>query len=206
MATVASLTATIPGREDRFLQALESINAQTRPVDQIVVESDFHRTGAACARNRALQRVTSDYVAFLDDDDEWLPNHVESLMKVAETDPSIDVVYPVPEFRGRHKPSSIRVRLGGRFVPPWGLEFTEEHRQYLIQTNNFIPVTALVKTEAIRSVGGFPEPGDSDARLSIAEDWLMFRRLAMKGCKFHHLDEVTWIWERGNWHTEGRGK
>lgn len=41
-----------------------------RPIEYIVVE----RNGGACkARNIAVNRAKGDYIAFLDDDDEWLP-------------------------------------------------------------------------------------------------------------------------------------
>lgn len=204
MATVTVLTPTIPGREDFLSRALESVEKQTRQPDDVHVEKDPFRTGAGSTRNRGLRHVLTDYVAFLDDDDTFLENHVESLMRVAEERPEVDVVYPVPEFVGHH-PESIRVGLDGKLVSPWYRPFTEEHRRFLICNNNFIPVTTLVKTSKIRRVKGFPEPGDSDARLSHAEDWIMFRRLALKGAEFFHLPEVTWRWVQGDWHTEGRG-
>lgn len=205
MVTCAVLIATIPGREEMLQRALDSVTAQTRQPERVHVEKDPFRTGAARTRNRGLRHVTEDYVLFLDDDDELLPNHVESLMRAVEQDPGVDVVYPIPEFRGKHRPDSIRVLVDGRWVVPWGLEWTEQHRRCLITKNNFIPVTLAARVSAVRRVGGFPEPGDSDARLSIAEDWIMLRRLALKGFRFKHLPEVTWRWTKGDHHTEGQG-
>lgn len=204
MASVTVLIATIPGREGMLQNALDSVESQYRQPDAVHVEHDPLRTGAARTRNRGLRHVHTEYVAFLDDDDELLPHHIESLMRVAE-ETEADVVYPTPRFEG-HRPDSIRVLHQGRWTPPWGLPFTEDLRQHLILRNNFIPVTAVVKTASLRRVGGFPEPGSSDYRLSHAEDWLMFRRLALKGFRFVHYDgPPTWIWRKGKWHTEGRG-
>lgn len=205
MATCAILIATIPGREEMLQAALDSVKAQTRQPDQIHVERDPFRTGAASTRNRGLKHITTDYVFLLDDDDVLLPCHVEALMEVVEMDDTLDVVYPVPEFVG-HSPRSIRLLLNGRWVPPWGIPWTEQHRQHMIARNNFIPVTNVVKTASMRRVGGFPEPGDSDFRLSHAEDWLLWRRMALKGMRFAHLPLRTWRWVKGTHHTEGRGK
>lgn len=184
-------------------RALASVENQTRKPDAVHVEKDPMRTGAAATRNRGMRHVTTTHVAFLDDDDELLPHHVESLMRVSE-EMDADVVYPIPRFIG-HDPRCVRVGIDGKLVPPWGLEWTEQHRSYLITRGNFIPVTTLVKVRSFRRVGGFPEPGDRDYTLSPHEDWLMFRRLALKGFRFEHLPEETWIWRKGDWHTEGRG-
>lgn len=206
MADVTILIPTIPGRESKLKEALDSVLAQTRMPDALHVEEDPLRTGAARTRNRGLRHVTTEYVALLDDDDVLLPNHIETLMRVVEGDKDLDVVYPIPRFEGAHHPNSIRVLIDGYWVPPWGLPWSEQHRQHMIARNNFIPVTNLVKTASIRRVGGFPEPGDRDFRLSHAEDWLLWRRMALKGMQFHHEPTETWVWYKGQHHTEGRGQ
>lgn len=204
MTSVTVLIASIPGREEMLQKALDSVAAQTKQPEAVHVEHDPTRTGAAITRNRGLRHVRTSHVIFLDDDDELLPGFIESMMRTAE-ETDADVVYPIPEFVG-HDPRSVRVGIDGKLVPPWGLEWTEQHRDYLISRGNFIPVTTLVKVRSLRRVGGFPEPTDSDGRLSPHEDWLMFRRLALKGFRFVHLPEVLWVWRKGDHHTGGNGK
>lgn len=204
MATVSVVMATIPGREDLMIRALNSVESQHRQPDQVVVEPDFNRTGAACTRNRALNKVTSDYVAILDDDDWLLPNHLKALMHVAEKEPDNDLIYPTPDVRNMPDPTAVVV--GGRWKLPWGLDWTEDHRQHMIQRGNFVPVTCLIKTESLREVGGFPEPDHPDRRISHCEDWLCFRRMALKGMKFRHINVKTWVWEPNPLgHTGGLG-
>lgn len=45
--------------------------------------------GAAAARNAALRAATGAYIAFLDDDDAWLPGHVRPQLLAMRIDPSL---------------------------------------------------------------------------------------------------------------------
>lgn len=50
------------------------------------------RPGAAAARNVGLRAATSDYIAFLDDDDLWLSENVRPHLKLLDDRPELDVV------------------------------------------------------------------------------------------------------------------
>lgn len=100
------------GRSESVLQAVHSALQQTRRPDEVVVVLDGpdplaqatleavgapevrvvplpRNLGAAGARNAGVRAATSDLIAFLDDDDEWLPGKLEAQLRdVAETDPS----------------------------------------------------------------------------------------------------------------------
>ena len=41
----------------------------------------FHTGGPNCGRNVGMKRATGDIIAFLDQDDEWLPNKLEIQLK-----------------------------------------------------------------------------------------------------------------------------
>lgn len=45
--------------------------------------------GAAAARNAAMRAATGEFVAFLDDDDAWLPGHVRPQLLAMRADPSL---------------------------------------------------------------------------------------------------------------------
>lgn len=193
MSSVSVIVATIPGREGQLKRALDSVYSQHRLPDEVIVEPDPERTSAASTRNRALARATSDYIAVLDDDDYLLKNHIKVLMHVAEAEPEHDVIYPTPDIRGMLDPTPFR--LNGVRTEPWGLDWTEQHRQFLIQVNNFIPVTSLYKSETLRELGGWPEPDHPSRKISSCEDWLLHRKLALKNKKFKHINVKTWVWE-----------
>lgn len=57
---------------------IEIVKEYIRQDDRIqLIESDQKKTGAARTRNRAIAKVNSDYVAFLDSDDLWTPHKLE---------------------------------------------------------------------------------------------------------------------------------
>lgn len=48
---------------------------------------------AAGARNNAIRQARGEFVAFLDSDDIWMPDHLSSQMQLFAEDPSLDLVY-----------------------------------------------------------------------------------------------------------------
>lgn len=179
--SVAVVIPTIPGRHHELRRAVESVQAQSTPAT-IVIEFDGDREGAAAARNRALQRVQTDWVAFLDDDDLFKPDHLRACARHA-TLTGADVVYPW--FDGEDD------------IGMFGVPFDAT----LLRRRNFIPVTALARTDLVRKVGGFVEHPDANG--DPCEDWGLWLSLLDAGAVFSHLPQRTWIRHPGG--TRGRG-
>lgn len=197
--TVAVIVPTIPGREQVLARALQSIADQTRLADQVVVEPDNDRTGAAATRNRALEEVTCEWTAFLDDDDTWYPQHLERLLATASATDA-DLVYPW--FDGINAAGVLATMWGGEQVTPFRVPFGAEQREQLLTVANFIPVTVLVRTGLLRAVGGFsPPPWQTPD--NPCEDWGAWVKLLHAGARFVHLPEVTWTWRSDVPHTSG---
>lgn len=201
MSTIAAVIPTIPDRDQLLQRALDSIDRQTRQPDQIVVAHDPHRTGAAATRNRALDQVTTDWIAFLDDDDTWHPQHLQRLEETAVATDA-DLVYPW--YDGINSVGILTTVLDGRHVDPMGVEFGPEQREHLLTTANFIPVTVLVRTALLREVGGFSPPPWASPD-NPCEDWGTWIKLLDTGAVFAHLPERTWTWRGHSGHTSGRG-
>lgn len=187
-----TVTVGIPHIQPRQLllqRAVASVDAQTHQPDSIVIHLDVYREGPALTRNRILDQVTTDYVAWLDDDDELLPHHLETCMKYAEAEDA-DLVYPWYKRFDRFDP------FGSRPPYPVGKAFNDELREHLLTKNNFIPVTTVIRTELLKEVGGFPLPWVEDWPHPSNEDWGLWRRLLRAGARFTHAPSETWIWHR----------
>lgn len=184
MLDVTMVVPTIPPRTKMLRRALWSIMQQTHSPSGIVVVADREHDGAAVVRNRGLAMVDTEWVAFVDDDDQLLPHHLERLIAcAANTD--ADLVYPWFEHPGWQDPL-------GRF----GLPFDGEY----LQTANYIPVTVLARTKAIRAAGGF-QPLAVD---NPCEDWGCWLAMHQAGARIVHLPERTWVWNLHGGNTSGR--
>jgi len=191
---ISVVIPTIPPRRVMLRRAMDSVSEQILWPQAVIVEPDVGRLGAAATRTLGLDKVNTEWVAFLDDDDEMLPQHLSTLSLLqAATD--ADMVWswfrviggtdPFPEYRGRT------------------FNLADPHQ---------IPITVLVRTEALREVGGFLDPDwanvandpgvDSDGNRA-GEDFRTWIRLAQAGARFACTPEITWIWNHHQFNTSG---
>lgn len=183
--SITVVIPTIAPRYELLLRAITSVRAQTLAPTRVVVTEDRDRLGPAAVRNRAVDRVDTEWVAFLDDDDELLPDHLKLCARYA-TLSAVDVVYPGYEVVGGEDP-----------VNCFGIPFDAG----LLRRRNFIPVTVLARTEKVREAGGFqPRPDENG---DPCEDWGLWLSMLDNGAKFGHLPQRTWRWHLGDT-TRGR--
>lgn len=180
----------IPVRTEHISRALRSVFSQTLPADFVTVVSDTEHHGAAPTRNRAIAGIATEWVAWLDDDDEFYPGHLKRCLAAARVYDA-DVVYP-----------GCDVERDGRLIPveeEWG-RFGKDFDENILRDHSYIPVTSLMRTELVQKTEGFRKPPGSDY-----EDWGMYLQLLDLGAKFHHLPLKTWRWHHGEHSTSGRG-
>jgi glycosyltransferase involved in cell wall biosynthesis len=182
---ISVVIATIPPRVKLLRRAAWSVLEQTLRPDAIVIESDPDHTGAAATKNRGLAKVTSEWVAFLDDDDQFLPEHLAKLRTHAfRTD--ADVVYSIPTVPGSNFVAT---------EPMYGRPFDAG----VLRQRSYIQTTSLVRTKLIQNAGGFQCPPRSDY-----DDWGCWLALLDAGARFSHLPESTFIWNHWGTGTPGR--
>jgi hypothetical protein len=188
---ITTVTPSIPVRGDHggmLERALASIRAQTLPPSEVVVEFDEFRQGAAATRQRGLEKVATDWVAFLDDDDEMKPWHLETLARAAE-ESGADYVYSWYEVSGGLDP------MWQFFGQPW--DDAAPH-----QTT----ITTLVRTDLAQSVGfgGEPEPDPNGGGAYVSgEDYRFTLGCLAAGARILHVPQVTWIWHHHGANTSG---
>jgi hypothetical protein len=163
-------------------RALNSVTAQTLQPAAVVVVNDVEKKGAGWTRRQCLDLVHTEWLAWLDSDDEWLPEHLEKLMRVAvET----DSVWVFSWFHGMDP-------LGH-----FGRPFDPCHPHHTT-------MGVLERTE-IAKEAGFP---DSVPGPFSNEDWTHITAFAKicceRGLKMTHLAERTWHYHQGHGNTSGQ--
>ena len=177
-----------PSRYDLLGRAVASATNQTLPPEQVIVVVDNKQEGAAVTRTRGLMQVETEWTAFLDDDDYFLPEHLEKLTKMAK-ESKADLVFPW-------------FTVIGSGSDPFPMN---EKREWDRADPHQTTITFLVRTEAAQKVGGFIEQdGDidpagedvgTDAQGHRAgEDFRFVLRLHDAGYKIKKLHERTWVW------------
>jgi glycosyltransferase involved in cell wall biosynthesis len=64
-----------------------------RPYQDKIVYIRQQNKRVAGARNTAIRQAQGEFLAFLDSDDSWLPDHLASQMALFDRDPSYDIMY-----------------------------------------------------------------------------------------------------------------
>lgn len=166
-ADLTILIPTLPSRSELLRRVVKSIADQTVTAS-VMIEADLDGEGAAATRNRMLEKVHSEWVAFVDDDDYLLPNHIEVLWEHRH---DADLVYTDHEMEH-----------GGTSPVP-RLDYTPNR----LKSGNFIPVTVMARTSHIRRAGMFPVGVEY-------EDWRLWLHMEKNGSRFKFVPIKTWVW------------
>ena len=169
-------------RNGMLERALRSVLAQTLQPQAIVVVNDDGRRGAGWTRRTLLNDVSTEWIAWLDSDDEWMPEHLQKLMAVAvET----DSVFVNSWFHGNEPFKHMGIPLD-----PCNIHHTT--------------MTVLVRTDIAKRVGFH----DSQPPPFSNEDWGFITGVAAiccaEGLKMTHLPERTWHYHQQGQNTSGQ--
>ncbi|MFN4270492.1 MAG: glycosyltransferase family 2 protein [Thermosynechococcus sp.] len=171
---------------------LESVLQQTSPAAEVIVVDDGSTDGSAAivqkftgrgvrliqqtnqgvsaARNRGVAAATQPYVAFLDADDEWLPEHLATLQKLIRDFPAASLWSTFCVVRRNvkyHLPPSPFSSGWRGIVDP----FFEAYAKGLSIVNSS---TCCVRKEHLLAVGGFP------VGVKLNEDYIAWCKLALR--------------------------
>jgi glycosyltransferase involved in cell wall biosynthesis len=183
---LVSLVIPTYNRADRVLMAIKSVFHQSFKDFELIIIDDAssdntnevvtnlhdprivyirheRNKGAPVARNKGIKNAKGKYIALLDDDDEWLPEKLESQVELFERSPeNVGLVYTwakvvdekgslLREWRSNTRGSVLKEILKECFVPS---------------------PSVMVKRECFEKVGLF------DERFPSCQDWEMWTRIA----------------------------
>lgn len=142
--------------------------------------------GVAAARNQAIAQSSGFYLAFLDSDDEWLPEKLMNQMSFIYSQPSLEFIFG--NFRNVNLLSDkttiafddVQGALSKLLTSDEGNYNFLVHDKFLecIASENVIATdTVLMKRELIDTLGGF------DEQLRNGEDFELWWRMGLAGKK-----------------------
>ncbi len=136
--------------------------------------------GKPYSLNEALSQVRGKYITYLDDDDVYYPNHIETLVEALETQTDCQVAYSdLYKTYCAVLPGGSRVPLSKR------VEISRDFDRFLmLYFNHVLHVSLMHRGELLDRTGLYNED------LTILIDWDMTRRLAFFS-DFHHVRVIT---------------
>jgi glycosyltransferase involved in cell wall biosynthesis len=211
----ASVSVVIPVYNgERFVaEAIESVYAQTVAVAELVVVNDgstdgterllqalapelpdsfswettANSGGPARPRNRAIERTTGDYIAFLDQDDLWYPTKLERQLQSISNAPDIALSFTGYRFV---EPDASRVVIQSDWDPDPAVVL---NRLLVSPAAVGPPSTVLLRRAALQSLPKF------DDRVGYCDDWSMWLHMAAAGMEMDYVSEVLVDYR---WHGE----
>lgn len=190
--TISAIITTY-NRAGLVSRAIDSVLAQTRPVDEVIVVDDGssddtraavarygtrvryiyqENAGMAASRNAAVAASRCEWVAFLDDDDEWAPGKIEKQVHALAARPGAVLCYG----------QALRLFPDGATETHVAAPLDRLRTQVLL-ANPFSPCTVLMRREFFHLAGGF------NPALRRAEDWEFAARMIALGREFVMVNE-----------------
>lgn len=208
MSDVPLVSVVIPAynRPEMLQEALENVLEQTYETFEVIVVDDGSPTslepvvadvdderinytrfdenqGANVARNEGIRQASGEYIAFLDDDDRWLPGKLEKQVELLEQSATADIAYTGQQFINEDGKETLR------WVP------TEQGdlRKYLFKGGSIGTFSCLIVQKNIIQKAGFPDP-----ELPVLQDYEWQLRLSQYA-EFVPLEEPATIRRIGNY-------
>ncbi|WP_336245840.1 glycosyltransferase family 2 protein [Paenibacillus apiarius] len=202
---LVSLLIRTCGRPNILREALISVRNQTyNNIEVIIVEdgpniseemlkvefndlnykycSTNEKVGRCIAGNIAMEMAKGEYFNFLDDDDLFYADHVETLVSQIQKNPDYKVVY------------SIAFEVPTKVISTNPYKYKElfhnvQHRQpfnrLLLLHHNYFPIQTVMFEQSI-----YKELGGMDPELEVLEDWDLWLRYALKH-EFLFVEKLT---------------
>ncbi len=129
------------------------------------------------SRNRGIELAKGEYIASLDDDDVWLPEHLKELLEYMTKNEDVGCVFSMAMFV--HDNNSVSVR-------PHKLQNGkgELYRDICMEGRLALHSIVMFRRHLHEEIGGYSED------INYGEDWEYFSRMAMC-CNIGFIDRIT---------------
>jgi glycosyltransferase involved in cell wall biosynthesis len=149
--------------------------------------------GVSNARNEAVHFSKNDYIAFLDADDEWMPNHLETILRLIEKYPEAGMF--TTAYKKQTADGKIQWAIF-KCMPdaPWEGLLPDYFRSGALGNSPAWTSVVVIPKKIFYEMGGFPEG------YWYAEDADLFGKIALKY-------PIAFSWESwAIYHTEASNR
>jgi LmbE family N-acetylglucosaminyl deacetylase/glycosyltransferase involved in cell wall biosynthesis len=147
-------------------------------VDGVTLVHHEESRGRSEAANAGVRAATNAFIAFLDDDDLFYPEHLATLANAARSAHAAWYTDAVSAFLRPHQDGAYATHSRLRL-------FTQDYDRELLLLDNYIPLpTLLLQRDTFLDLGGF------DPTFDLFEDWDFLIRLSQRG-SFLHIPRIT---------------
>ena len=126
------------------------------------------REGPSACRNLGVSVSTAEFIAFLDADDLWVPDHLSQSLAAFESHHNSSLIF-----------SCVQAFAGDSYVSCPGKNVAQnvpfDAKYLLLQKNIVTQITVIVRRQDFALVGGY------DEKIRLAEDYDLWQRLSMVG-------------------------
>jgi glycosyltransferase involved in cell wall biosynthesis len=150
--------------------SMESISAI--PDERLRIVRNPQNRGLVATRNRGIQLARAPLMAILDSDDVARADRLEKQVARFRDDPALALLGSCADIIDDDG------RVIGEIDPE--LYIHEDIKRQLLNGNRFVQSSVMVRLDAVRSVGGYPQGYD------VAEDYALWLRLA----ETHHVANI----------------
>jgi glycosyltransferase involved in cell wall biosynthesis len=134
--------------------------------------------GIASARNTALSNSSGNFIAYLDDDDIFYPNHLE-ILTTGMTRNNWEIAY-TDSYKGNYSLSGKNYKLIKKEV-----QYSLDYDVNKLWKANFIPTLCIChRRDCLSRTGNF------DVSFEVLEDWHMWLKMS-RYFIFHHIPQIT---------------
>ena len=146
------------GSKDTTLEVVKSFS------DSRIKVFSYPNAGLSASRNRGISQAKGEYISFIDADDLWTPDKLESQWKALQKNPQAAIAYSWTDYIDE----SSKFIKSGRRIKVNGDAFSKLLLINFLENGS----NPLIRQEAFEKIGGF------DESLLAAEDIDMWLRLA----------------------------
>ncbi len=133
----------------------------------------LEKVGRSAAGNIGLTKASGEYMIFLDEDDLFLPDHIETLYTTLQASPEVDAVYSLAWDTQTTDPQVGDSGFYRELTHGTPAIFHQEFCRDTLKHHNYIPIQAILfKRKLFDQLGGF------DESMTHLEDWDLWKKYA----------------------------